>query len=149
MKGAMYTNESTGGTFTVETDWHRLGYSESWINNRVKNIEVRKGLTDEWDRAGVKQGQQYASLTDIITQEWSGKTTRQYKQLTAFSSFAPRSFKLDDTRFGVGSLKREGTLNIMLTALTFVARNSQSKLCLSSRCSLGSKSCTLPRRTSC
>ena len=99
----MYTNESTGGTFTVETDWRRLGYSESWINNRVKNIEVRKGLTDEWDRAGVKQGQQYASLTDIITKEWSGKTTRQYKQLTAFSSFAPRSFKLDDTRFGVGS----------------------------------------------
>ena len=61
-------------------DWRRLGYSESWINNRVKSIEVRKGLTDEWDRAGVKRGQQYASLTDIITQEWSGKTTRQYKQ---------------------------------------------------------------------
>ena len=61
-------------------DWHRLGYSESWINNRIKSIEVRKALTDEWDRAGVKQGQQYASLTDIITKEWSGKTTRQYKQ---------------------------------------------------------------------
>ena len=61
-------------------DWRRLGYSESWINNRVKSIEVRKGLTDEWDRAGVQQGQQYASLTDIITKEWSGKTTRQYKQ---------------------------------------------------------------------
>ena len=61
-------------------DWHRKGYSESWINNRVKSIEVRKGLTDEWDRAGVQQGQQYASLTDIITKEWSGKTTRQYKQ---------------------------------------------------------------------
>ena len=42
-------------------DWRRLGYSESWINNRIKSIEVRKGLTDEWDRAGVKQGQQYAS----------------------------------------------------------------------------------------
>lgn len=61
-------------------DWRRLGYSESWINNRIKSIEVRKGLTDEWDRAGVQQGQQYASLTDIITREWSGKTTRQYKQ---------------------------------------------------------------------
>ena len=61
-------------------DWRRKGYSESWINNRVKSIEVRKGLTDEWDRAGVQQGQQYASLTDIITKEWSGKTTRQYKQ---------------------------------------------------------------------
>ena len=61
-------------------DWRRLGYSESWINNRVKSIEVRKALTDEWDRAGVQQGQQYASLTDIITKEWSGKTTSQYKQ---------------------------------------------------------------------
>ena len=61
-------------------DWRRKGYSESWINNRVKSIEVRKGLTDEWERSGVHQGQQYASLTDIITKEWSGKTTRQYKQ---------------------------------------------------------------------
>ena len=61
-------------------DWRRKGYSESWINNRVKSIEVRKGLTDEWNRAGVQQGPQYASLTDIITKEWSGKTTRQYKQ---------------------------------------------------------------------
>lgn len=61
-------------------DWRRKGYSENWINNRIKSIEVRKGLTDEWDRAGVKQGQEYASLTDIITREWSGKTTRQYKQ---------------------------------------------------------------------
>jgi len=61
-------------------DWQRKGYSESWINNRVKSIEVRKGLTDEWERAGVQQGQEYASLTDIITREWSGKTTRQYKQ---------------------------------------------------------------------
>ena len=61
-------------------DWRRLGYSENWINNRIKSIEVRKALTDEWDRAGVQQGQQYASLTDIITKEWSGKTTRQYKQ---------------------------------------------------------------------
>ena len=60
-------------------DWRRKGYSESWINNRVKSIEVRKALTDEWDRVGVTEGQQYASLTDIITQGWSGKTTRQYK----------------------------------------------------------------------
>ena len=61
-------------------DYRRLGYSEKWINQRLKSIEVRKGLTDEWDRAGVKEGQQYATLTDIITQAWSGKTTRQYKQ---------------------------------------------------------------------
>ena len=61
-------------------DYRRLGYSDKWINQRLKSIEVRKELTDEWDRAGVKEGQQYASLTDIITQAWSGKTTRQYKQ---------------------------------------------------------------------
>ena len=62
------------------SDYKRLGYSDKWITQRVKGIEVRKELTDEWDRAGVQQGQQYASLTDIITKEWSGMTTRQYKQ---------------------------------------------------------------------
>ena len=61
-------------------DYRRLGYSDRWINQRLKSIEVRKGLTDEWDRAGVQQGQEYASLTDIITREWSGKTTLQYKR---------------------------------------------------------------------
>ena len=61
-------------------DYKRLGYTDKWINSRIKGIEVRKELTDEWDRAGVKQGTQYASLTDIITKEWSGMTTRQYKQ---------------------------------------------------------------------
>ena len=61
-------------------DYKRLGYSDKWINNRIKGIEVRKELTDEWERAGIQQGLQYASLTDIITREWSGMTTRQYKQ---------------------------------------------------------------------
>jgi len=60
-------------------DYRRLGYSDKWINQRLKSIEIRKALTDEWDRAGVKEGQQYATLTDIITREWSGKTTKQYK----------------------------------------------------------------------
>ena len=61
-------------------DYRRLGYSEDWINQRLKSIEVRKLLTDEWKRGGV-QGQQYASLTDIITAAWSGRTTKQYKHL--------------------------------------------------------------------
>ena len=61
-------------------DYRRLGYSENWINQRLKSIEVRKLLTDEWKRGGV-QGQQYASLTDIITAAWSGHTTKQYKHL--------------------------------------------------------------------
>ncbi len=62
------------------SDYRRLGYSDKWINQRLKSIEIRKALTDEWNRAGVKDGLQYASLTDIITQEWSGKTTKQYKK---------------------------------------------------------------------
>ena len=60
--------------------YHRKGYSENWINQRLKSIEVRKELTDEWERRGIKKGQEYATLTDIITRGWSGMTTRQYKQ---------------------------------------------------------------------
>lgn len=60
--------------------YHRQGYSENWINQRLKSIEVRKELTDEWERRGIKKGQEYATLTDIITLGWSGMTTRQYKQ---------------------------------------------------------------------
>jgi len=60
--------------------YHRKGYSENWINQRLKSIEVRKELTDEWERRGVKKGQEYAMLTDIITQTWSGMTTKQYRQ---------------------------------------------------------------------
>lgn len=60
-------------------DYKRLGYSDAWINQRIKSIEVRKELTDEWKRTGVHEGMEYASLTDIITKEWSGFTTKQYK----------------------------------------------------------------------
>ena len=62
-------------------DYKRLGYSDAWINQRIKSIEVRKELTDEWQRTGVNMGMEYASLTDIITKEWSGMTTKQYKHL--------------------------------------------------------------------
>ena len=61
-------------------DYKRLGYSDAWINQRIKSIEVRKELTDEWKRTGVQEGLEYASLTDIITREWSGFTTKQFKQ---------------------------------------------------------------------
>lgn len=59
-------------------DYRRLGYPEDWINQRIRSIEVRKMLTDEWKRCGVVEWQ-YATLTDIITQQWSGMTTREYK----------------------------------------------------------------------
>lgn len=61
-------------------DYRRLGYSEEWVNQRLKSIDARKELTDEWKRTGVEEGKEYALLTDIITRQWSGLTTKQYKQ---------------------------------------------------------------------
>ena len=58
-----------------------LGYSENWINQRLKSIEIRKELTDEWKKRGLKEGVQFATLTDIITKTWSDKTTKEYKIL--------------------------------------------------------------------
>ena len=60
-------------------EYKRLGYSDNWINQRLKSIEVRKDLTDEWKRRGLKEGIQFATLTDIITQAWAGMTTKEYK----------------------------------------------------------------------
>lgn len=60
-------------------EYKRLGYSDSWINQRLKSIEIRKNLTDEWKRCGMEEGVQFASLTDIITKTWSDKTTKEYK----------------------------------------------------------------------
>jgi hypothetical protein len=61
-------------------NYRRLGYSENWINQRIKSIEVRKALTDEWDKGGIKQDGEYATLTDLMSQTWSGMTTGQYKR---------------------------------------------------------------------
>lgn len=60
------------------SDYRRLGYSEEWINQRIRSIETRKMLTDEWKRGGVKDWQ-YATLTDVVTKQWSGMTTKEYK----------------------------------------------------------------------
>ena len=89
-------------------DYRRLGYSKKWINQRLKSIEVRKELTDEWDRAGVKEGAQYASLTDIITKAWSGKTTRQYKNF--------KGLKKENLRDNMTNI--ELALNILAEAST-------------------------------
>ena len=97
-------------------DYRRLGYSEKWINQRLKSIEVRKGLTDEWDRAGVKEGQQYATLTDIITQAWSGKTTRQYKQY--------KGLKKENLRDNMTNI--ELALNILAEASTTEISKAQN-----------------------
>ena len=62
-------------------EYLQLGYSENWINQRLKSIEIRKELTDEWNKRGLKEGVQFATLTDIITKAWSDKTTKEYKIL--------------------------------------------------------------------
>ena len=62
------------------SDYKRLGYSDSWINQRLKSIEIRKSLTDEWKRRGLEEGVQFATLTDIIYQTWADKTAKEYKQ---------------------------------------------------------------------
>ena len=77
-------DEMQNPELTVERamqDYLQLGYSESWINQRLKSIEIRKELTDEWKKRGMKEGLQFAVLTDIITKTWSGKSTKEYKKL--------------------------------------------------------------------
>ena len=61
-------------------DYKRLGYSDNWINQRLKSIEIRKELTDEWKRHGLQEGVQFATLTDIIYQTWADKTAKEYKK---------------------------------------------------------------------
>lgn len=61
-------------------DYKRLGYSDNWINQRLKSIEIRKDLTDEWKRHGLQEGVQFATLTDVIYKTWAGKTAKEYKQ---------------------------------------------------------------------
>lgn len=61
-------------------EYKALGYSDNWINQRLKSIEIRKELTDEWKRNGLREGVQFATLTDIIYQTWADKTSKEYKQ---------------------------------------------------------------------
>ena len=63
------------------TDYRRLGYSENWINQRIKSIEIRKELTDEWKRCGLEEGVAFSTLTDIIYKTWSDHTAKEYKRL--------------------------------------------------------------------
>lgn len=86
----------------------RKGYSAAWINQRLKSIEVRKELTDEWDKRGVEKGQEYAILTDEITKAWSGFTTKQYKKF--------KNLKRENLRDNMTNL--ELVLNMLAEATT-------------------------------
>lgn len=86
----------------------KLGYSSAWINQRLKSIEVRKELTDEWENRGVVKGQEFATLTDIITQAWSGKTVGQYKNF--------KGLKKENLRDNMNNL--ELVLNMLAEATT-------------------------------
>ena len=86
----------------------RKGYSKEWINQRLKSIEVRKELTDEWDQRGVKAGKEFAILTDIITQAWSEKTVKEYKQF--------KNLKKENLRDHMSNL--ELVLNMLAEATT-------------------------------
>lgn len=86
----------------------QLGYSKEWINQRLKSIEVRKELTDEWEDRGVRKGEEFAALTDIITKAWSGKTVKEYKQ--------HKSLKKENLRDNMTNL--ELVLNMLAEATT-------------------------------
>ena len=92
-------------------DYKRLGYSDSWINQRLKSIEIRKELTDEWNRTGVEEAYQYATLTDIITKEWSGFKTKEYKQFKGLKKESPRD-NMTNVELVLNSLAEASTTEI-------------------------------------
>jgi hypothetical protein len=86
----------------------KKGYSKEWVNQRLKSIEVRKDLTDEWENRGVKKGQEYAILTDEITKAWSGLSVKEYKNL--------KDLKKENLRDNMSNL--ELVLNMLAEATT-------------------------------
>ena len=88
--------------------YRKKGYSDEWRNQRLKSIEIRKELTDEWDRGGIKQGLEYAILTDEITKAWSGMTTKEYKRL--------KNLKKENLRDNMSNM--ELVLNMLAEAAT-------------------------------
>ncbi|MBV5277807.1 MAG: Bro-N domain-containing protein [Campylobacteraceae bacterium] len=89
-------------------DYHKLGYSKAWINQRLKSIEVRKELTDEWEEKGVKEAKEFAMLTDIITKAWSGHSAKEYKNF--------KGLKKENLRDNMTNL--ELVLNMLAEATT-------------------------------
>jgi prophage antirepressor-like protein len=92
-------------------DYKRLGYSDNWINQRLKSIEIRKELTNEWKSKGVQEGIEFATLTDIITKTWSGKTTKEYKHFKGLKKENLRD-NMTNTELVLNMLAELSTKNI-------------------------------------
>ena len=105
-------------------DYVRLGYSENWINQRLKSIEIRKELTDEWKKRGVQEGVQFATLTDIITKAWSGNTTKEYKILKGLKKENLRD-NMTNTELILNMLAEASTKDISQATSPVTFRESQ------------------------
>jgi len=92
-------------------DYKRIGYSDNWINQRLKSIEIRKELTDEWKSKGVNEGIEFAMLTDIITHTWSNKTTKEYKRFKGLKKENLRD-NMTNTELVLNMLAELSTKNI-------------------------------------
>lgn len=89
-------------------EYKALGYSDHWINQRLKSIEIRKDLTDEWKRHGLQEGVQFATLTDIIYQTWSGKTSKEYKRFKGLKKESLRD-NMTNTELALNMLAEAAT----------------------------------------
>ena len=92
-------------------EYKALGYSDSWINQRLKSIEIRKDLTDEWKRHGLQEGVQFATLTDIIYQAWSGKTSKEYKKFKGLKKESLRD-NMTNTELALNMLAEAATTEL-------------------------------------
>ena len=92
-------------------EYKALGYSDNWINQRLKSIEIRKDLTDEWKRHGLQEGVQFATLTDIIYQTWAGKTSKEYKQFKGLKKESLRD-NMTNTELALNMLAEAATTEL-------------------------------------
>ena len=92
-------------------EYKALGYSDNWINQRLKSIEIRKDLTDEWKRHGLQEGVQFATLTDIIYQTWAGKTAKEYKQFKGLKKESLRD-NMTNTELALNMLAEAATTEL-------------------------------------
>lgn len=109
-------------------DYKRLGYSDTWINQRLKSIEVRKLLTDEWKRGGV-DGTQYATLTDIITKEWAGRTTKAYKRYKGLKKENLRD-NMTNVELLLNSLAEASATELSRNENPIIKYNRECKICV-------------------